>query len=69
MSSIEKSKQLAAEKAVDEHVKDGHVVGVGSGSTIVYAVKRLAQRVQDEGLDIHCIPTSFQVRTPDSKHV
>jgi len=62
MSSIEDSKRLAAERAVDEHVKDGHVVGVGSGSTIVYAVARLAQRVKRENLKIHCIPTSFQAK-------
>lgn len=36
------------------------VVGVGSGSTVVYAVERLVQRVKDEGLKIKCIPTSYQ---------
>ena len=61
MSAIEASKKQAAERAVDEHVKDGDVVGVGSGSTIVYAVARLALRVQSERLNIQCIPTSFQV--------
>ena len=60
--TIEESKRLAAEKAVNDHVQDGHVVGVGSGSTIVYAVKRLAERVSKEGLNVKCIPTSFQVR-------
>jgi len=62
MSAIEASKKQAAERAVDEHVKDGDVVGVGSGSTIVYAVARLAQRVQSERLNIQCIPTSFQAK-------
>jgi len=62
MSSIEASKKLAAERAVDEHVKDGDVVGVGSGSTIVYAVARLAQRAKQENLKVHCIPTSFQAK-------
>lgn len=38
------------------------MVGIGSGSTIVYAVKRLAQRVQEECLQLRCIPTSFQAR-------
>ena len=28
------------------------VVGIGSGSTIVYAVKRLAERVKEEGLHL-----------------
>lgn len=36
------------------------IVGVGSGSTVVYAVERLVQRVKDENLTIKCIPTSYQ---------
>ena len=60
-SMIEQSKKLAASTAVDKHVNDGDVVGVGSGSTIVYAVQRLAERVQKEGIKVRCIPTSFQV--------
>lgn len=60
--SLEKAKQLAAHKAVDEYVKDNTVLGIGSGSTIVYAVERLQQRVRNENLNIICIPTSFQAR-------
>lgn len=62
MSLVEESKKLAAFKAVDNHVEDGDVVGVGSGSTIVYAVQRLAQKVKEQGFKVKCIPTSFQVR-------
>ena len=63
LSPIEASKRLAAIQSVDNHVTAGAVVGIGSGSTIVYAVQRLAQRVKEEGLlDIRCIPTSFQAR-------
>ena len=60
--NIEKAKRLAAIRAVDNHVKSGDVVGVGSGSTIVYAVTRLAERVKEENLSIQCIPTSFQAK-------
>lgn len=60
--SLEAAKKLAAFKAVDQYVSDKMVLGIGSGSTIVYAVERLRQRVQDEQLDIVCIPTSFQAR-------
>ncbi|KAK3573865.1 hypothetical protein QTP86_032864 [Hemibagrus guttatus] len=42
--------------------KNNQVVGVGSGSTIVYAVDRLTERVRQEKLNIVCIPTSFQAR-------
>ena len=58
--SLETAKKLAAERAVNENIKDKLVIGtigIGSGSTIIYAVERLAQE-----LDIICIPTSFQAR-------
>uniref|UniRef100_A0A8C5I4E1 Ribose-5-phosphate isomerase n=1 Tax=Gouania willdenowi TaxID=441366 RepID=A0A8C5I4E1_GOUWI len=58
----EEAKKLAAYAAVDNHVQNNQVVGVGSGSTIVYAVNRLAERVREEKLNIVCVPTSFQAR-------
>jgi len=57
---IEEAKKKAAYAAVDEYIKDGMIVGVGSGSTVVYVVERLAARVRSENLNILCIPTSFQ---------
>ncbi|XP_054159625.1 ribose-5-phosphate isomerase-like [Oppia nitens] len=50
------AKRDAAFKAVDNHLKDGMNVGIGSGSTIVFAVERIVQKK----LDVICIPTSFQ---------
>lgn len=61
-TAVEKAKKLAARRAVDEFVKTGMNIGVGSGSTIVYAVQRLAERARDEGLVVKCVPTSFQSR-------
>jgi ribose 5-phosphate isomerase len=58
---IESAKREAARKAVDEYVKTGMAIGVGSGSTIVYAIQRLAELVEG-GLDVRCVPTSFQSR-------
>jgi len=49
-------KRLAGERAVD-YVKDGMAVGLGTGSTVYYAIKNLAERVQ-AGLKVRCIPTS-----------
>ncbi|XP_018320228.1 ribose-5-phosphate isomerase [Agrilus planipennis] len=60
--SVETAKKIAAYKAVDTYVKNRHVIGIGSGSTVVYAVERLAERVQNENLNIICIPTSFQAK-------
>jgi len=50
-------KQAAGERAC-EYVKDGMVVGLGTGSTAYYAIKRLGMMVT-EGLDITGIPTSI----------
>lgn len=54
----EKLKQLAAERAVEE-VASGMIVGLGTGSTIYYALLKLGEKVRN-GLDIIGIPTSKQ---------
>ncbi len=51
-------KQIAGEKAV-EYVKDGMVLGLGTGSTVYYTIVKLGEMVK-EGLDIVGIPTSVQ---------
>uniref|UniRef100_A0A8C3S9C1 ribose-5-phosphate isomerase n=1 Tax=Chelydra serpentina TaxID=8475 RepID=A0A8C3S9C1_CHESE len=43
-------------------LQNNQVLGIGSGSTIVPVVHRLAERVKQENLNIVCIPTSFQAR-------
>ncbi|MDP5272842.1 ribose-5-phosphate isomerase RpiA [Chengkuizengella axinellae] len=50
------AKKLAGEKAV-EQVKEGMVVGLGTGSTAYWAVQKLGELVKD-GLHIKAIPTS-----------
>lgn len=49
-------KQRAGEAAVD-FVEDGMVIGLGTGSTVYYALLKLGERVAD-GLYIQGIPTS-----------
>lgn len=49
-------KQLAAEKAV-EYVQDGMKVGLGTGSTAYWAIRKLGERVR-EGLNITAVATS-----------
>ena len=53
-------KKAVAEKAVNEYVKDGMTVGLGTGSTAYYAIKRLGERVREEGLNIKCTATSVR---------
>ena len=59
---IELGKKSAANKAVEENVKEGMILGIGSGSTVVYAVKKIAEINETKNLDLKCIPTSFQSR-------
>jgi ribose 5-phosphate isomerase A len=49
-------KQLAGERAA-EFVKDGMLVGLGTGTTVYWTIKRLGEMVQ-QGLHIRGIPTS-----------
>jgi len=57
---IELGKKNAAFRAVEENVKKNMILGIGSGSTVVYAVKRIAEINQNNNLNLKCIPTSFQ---------
>jgi ribose 5-phosphate isomerase A len=59
---IEIGKKNAAIKAVEENVRKGMVLGIGSGSTVVYAVKQIAKLNKINNLNLKCIPTSFQSR-------
>jgi len=52
------AKRAAGYLAADM-VRDGMVLGLGTGSTVFYAIERLSCRVQ-EGLQIKGVPTSFQ---------
>ena len=62
MANMQSGKEAAATRAINDNVKDGQVIGVGSGSTIVFGVQQLAKRVREENLKIKCIPTSFQAQ-------
>lgn len=54
--SADDDKKLAAQSAVDL-VEDGMVLGLGTGSTAVFAVQLLGERVK-KGLKIKGVPTS-----------
>jgi ribose 5-phosphate isomerase A len=53
-------KKLAGEKAID-HIQDGMIVGLGTGSTIQYTLKKLAEEIK-KGLKIQGIPTSMHTK-------
>lgn len=58
LSGSDLAKKNAAEKACDL-IKDGMVVGLGTGSTAAYAITLLGRRVVEDGLDIVGVPTSY----------
>lgn len=57
LSPADLAKKVSAEKAA-EFVQDGMRVGLGTGSTAAFMVKRLGERVRNEGLRIVGVPTS-----------
>ena len=57
---IEQGKKNAAIKAIEENVKKNMIIGIGSGSTIVYAVQKLGEVDKAKSLNLKCIPSSFQ---------
>lgn len=59
MDWTEAAKRKAATEAV-KHVKDGFVVGLGSGSTAAHAIENIGDRVVREGLHVLGVPTSYQ---------
>ena len=57
MKNMDIPKKRAAEKAL-ELVRDGQVVGLGTGSTAKFAIEGLGLRVRD-GLSVKGVPTSI----------
>jgi ribose 5-phosphate isomerase A len=56
---VELSKKLCAYAAVDNNLKASHkIIGIGSGSTVVYVAERIGQLPNKK--DLVCIPTGFQ---------
>ncbi len=51
-------KQAAGIRAA-EMVEDGMVIGLGTGSTVLFAMQKLSLKVRD-GLEVTGVPTSFQ---------
>lgn len=62
LSPIDLAKYAAAHRAVD-FVQDGMKVGLGTGSTAAWMVRRLSDRIRDEGLRVTGVPTSARTAT------
>ncbi len=58
ISNLEQ-KRAAAQRVV-EHVRDGQVVGIGSGSSSYLALWGIGERVRSEGLSIRVVTSSYE---------
>jgi len=67
LSWIEDAKRNAVLKAV-QPVKNGWVIGLGSGSTVAHAVKELARLRRDRKFDFSVVPTSYQMEQMATSH-
>jgi len=56
----EELKKLAGEKAL-EYIEDNMIIGIGTGSTVEYTIRKLGELVRD-GLKIQGIPTSVHTQ-------
>jgi len=55
----EEAKKRVCLEAV-KHIKDGFIIGLGSGSTVAYAIQETGKRIQQRKLRILGVPTSYQ---------
>ncbi|PKC75398.1 ribose 5-phosphate isomerase [Rhizophagus irregularis] len=63
MLTLSEAKKLAAYKAVDENItSEKKIIGIGSGSTVVYVIERIIQLKDSLNKENIYIPTSFQSR-------
>jgi len=55
---VEDAKKRAAIEAA-KNVRNGAVIGLGSGSTAAYVIEEIGRRVREEGLRVLGVPTSY----------
>lgn len=56
----EEEKKDVAEKIANK-IKDGDIIGFGSGSTAYLTIQAIAEKMQKENIKITAIPTSYEV--------
>lgn len=59
---INYQEKLAVAKKIASLVNDGDTIGFGSGSTAFLAVREIANRIKNEGINIVALPTSNEIR-------
>lgn len=59
---MSRAKESAGRRAAD-YVTDGMTVGLGTGSTVLFTLRRIAERIREEGLVLRAVPTSLDTET------
>lgn len=67
LSWVERAKRNAVLKAL-QPVINGWILGLGSGSTIAYAVAELSRLTRDRNLELSVVPTSHQIENLAISH-
>jgi ribose 5-phosphate isomerase A len=67
LSWIEGAKRKAVLKAL-EPIRNGWIVGLGSGSTMTVAVAELARRTKGRKIEVSVVPTSHQIENLAISH-
>ncbi len=62
MNDLQVRLKIKAAKAVIKYVKDGMVLGVGSGTTITYFIEELGKLVSKDNLEILAVPSSYDTK-------
>lgn len=52
-------KEIAGFSAAEE-IKDGHIIGLGTGSTTHYFIEKVGLRIKKEEISVMGVPTSYQ---------
>jgi ribose 5-phosphate isomerase A len=61
--SQDELKKMVGYKAVDDYVRSGMSVGLGTGSTAFFAVERIGQKIKSGELkDVVCVPSSERTK-------
>ncbi len=61
--SIEDLMKALVARALAKRVKDGDILGLGSGTTVELAVDQIGQRIARENIRVSVVPTSYRIAT------
>ncbi|MDI6811316.1 MAG: ribose-5-phosphate isomerase RpiA [archaeon] len=55
-----RSKKERAAETASSLIKDGMIVGLGTGSAAEFAIRKIGDRIKDEGIEVLGVPTSLR---------